>query len=149
MASRTISTIYKSLVRAVNDLVEEISTRTGENCRYWAFETRMDEDKLPTQTLIGVDGFTFNENKGLWVIRAGVSISSYNDRNGHEEAEMLDIIHELLGHHKKISLRDPDTGNIFSELVVVEFEVMPMSQSEMRNYRTVGIELLRTDNSEA
>lgn len=149
MASHTISTIYKSLVRAVNDLVEEVSTRTGEDCRYWAFESRADEDKMPQQTVIGVDGFTFNENKGLWIIRAGISISSYNDRNGHEEAEMLDIVHELFGYQNKISLRNPDTGEIFSELYVVDFDILPGSQSELRNYRTVGIELLRTDNSEA
>lgn len=141
--------IYKSLVRAVNDAITVVSERTAEECRYWAFESRADEDKMPTQTVIGLDGFTFHENKGLWMVRCGISLSTYNDRNNHEEAEILDILHELFGYHEKVDLRDPETGEVFSQLVVTEFEIMPMGQSELRNYRTIGLELLRTDTSEA
>lgn len=147
--SRIISTIYKSLVRSVNDLIDVVASETGEPCAYWAFESRADEDKMPPITVLGVDGFTFHENKGLWMIRAGISLSTRNDRNNHEEAEILDIVHRLFGYHQKVALRHPETGEVFSELYVTEFDVMPMGQSELRNYRTIGLELLRTDTSEA
>lgn len=148
--SRTISSIYKSLLRAVNDLVVELQQETGDmGIRYWAWEGRMDEDKMPTETLVGLDGYNFDENKGLWIIRAAITISSYNDANLHQESEMLDLIHEKFGYHKKVDLRLPDSGEVFSQLFVTEFQVMPMGQSEMRNYRTCAFELLRTDTGEA
>lgn len=147
--SRTISLIRKSWMRAVNDARELITERTGEIVDYWDYESRADEDKMPTRTVLGPDGFAFHENEGLWTIRVGLSLSTYNDRNNLDESEYLDILHELFGHHKKVALRDPDTGDVISELVVVEFQIMPMGQSELRNYRTIGIELLRTDTTDA
>lgn len=146
--SRIISSVYKSLLRAVNDLVEELQQATGDmDIRYWAWEGRLDEEKMPTTTLVGLDGYNFDENKGLWIIRAAITLSSYDDANLHEESEMLDLIHERFGYHQKVSLRLPDSGDVFSELFVTEFQVMPMGQSELRNYRTCAFELLRTDTS--
>lgn len=148
--SRLMSTIYKSLVRSVNDLIKEIQTTTGSSdIGYWSWEARGDEDKLPARTLIGLDGYNFDENKGLWIIRMGITLSSYSDANLLDEADMLDVVHDLFGYEKKVKLRNPDTGAEFSELYVTAFQIMPMGQSELRNYRSVGVELLRTDTSEA
>lgn len=148
--SRMISTVYKSLLRSVNDLIKDVAEKTGDtDVRYWAWESRADEDKMPSGTVIGVDGYNFDENKGLWIIRAGITLSTRNDLNLMTETEILDIIHDHYGYQKKVNLLHPDTGELFSELYVVEFQVMPMGQSELRNYRTVGIELKRTDTSEA
>ena len=58
-----ISGLYKSIVRSTSDLIEEIKTTTGnQEIEYHAWESRADEDKLPTKTLIGIDGFSFEEN---------------------------------------------------------------------------------------
>jgi len=37
-----------------------------------------------------------------------------------------------------------ENGEVASELIVSIFRMLPMSQSELRNYRTFGIELART-----
>lgn len=147
--SRTISTIYKSLLRSVNELIKEVNNTTSVNdVEYHAWETRLDENKLPTTTLLGLDGYNFNENQGLWLVRFAITLSSYNDANLMNEAEILDVIHSMYGFEKKISIRDPDTGAIFTEMYVSDFEVMPMAQSELRNYRTIGFEILRTDSGD-
>lgn len=145
--SRLVSTIYKSLLRSVSDLIKEVNDTTAVDAEYRAWEARDDEDKLPQKTLIGLNGYNFDENAGLWIIRFGITISSLNDANLMNEADILDIIHEQYGFQKKVNLRDPETGNIISELYVAMFHIMPMTQSELRNYRTVGIEVLRTDSS--
>lgn len=147
--SKLMSTLYKSLVRSVTDLIDEVKTTTGDaGIEYWSWESRADENDMPTQTLIGLDGYTFRENFGLWEVRCGITISSYNDTNLHNEAEILDVVHDLFGEHKTIQLRHPDTGDVYSQMVVTDFEIMPMGQSELRNYRMVALELKRVDTSE-
>lgn len=147
--AKLISTVYKSLLRSVNDLIDEVQATTGlQELEYWGWETRADEDQLPAKTLIGLDGYSFNENQGLWNVRCGITLSTYNDANLHHEAEILDVIHTLFGFQQKVPLRNAE-GEIFSELYVAEFQVMPMGLSEIRNYRTVGLELLRTETAEA
>lgn len=145
--SKLISTIYKSLVRAVSDAIKEVEATTGIQAEYWSWESRSDENDMPTKTLLGLDGYTFDENNGLWTVRCGITLSTYNDRNLMDEAEILDVLHELFGMKKKVTLRKPGSGDPFSELGIVEFRVMPMGQSELRNYRMVALELLRTDTS--
>lgn len=145
--SKLVSTIYKSLVRSITDLVQEVNDSTAVNAEYRSWEARDDEDKLPSTTLIGLDGYNFDENAGLWIIRFGVTISSFEDAHLLTESEILDIIHERFGFHKKVAMLDPETGEQISEMVVTMFQIMPMGQSELRNYRTVGIEVLRTDNT--
>lgn len=145
-----ISTLYKSLVRSVNDLIKDVRDTTAvTDAEYWSWEARSDEDQMPTATLIGVDGYNFDENRGLWVIRMGITLSTYNDAHLLNEAVVLDRIHERFGFQNSVALLDPETGEQFSELYVSDFQIMPMGQSELRNYRTVGIELMRTDTSEA
>lgn len=141
--AKLYSTIYKSVVRSVNDLIKDIQATTPD-LRYWTWESRLDEDQLPRVPLIGVNGFAFEENRGLWRIQFGITVSSIDDANLLEEADLIDKIHERFGENQKISLRDPDDASIMNELVSVDFQVAPMGQTQMRNYRTIGIEVLRT-----
>lgn len=139
------STIYKSVVRATNDLVKELQATTGDQgLRYWSWEDRVDEEKMPRVTLVGVNGFSFDENSGLWLIRFGLTISTVDDANLLDEADMIDVMHERFGEKKTFPLRDPETGEQFNELVCVHFEVLPMGQTQIRNYRSIGVEIRRT-----
>lgn len=111
---------------------------------YHNWESRADENKLPKMTLIGTDGFSFRENQGRWLIRFALAVSSYRDANLANEIELIGAIQDRWGEGQKVTLLDVTDGSVDSEMVVSEFEVMPMAQSELRNYRTIGIELLRT-----
>jgi hypothetical protein len=137
--------IYKSVIRHIVDLIGEIGSTTGnQNVLYHDWESRSDENDLPKQTLIGLEGFTFSENKGLWVVRFGIALSSYQDDNLLNEIEMLGVIHEFTGEGAKFKMLDPVEGEEVSEMVVAAWDLSPMGQSQLRNYRTVSIELLRT-----
>lgn len=142
--NRPYSTCYKSVVRAVNDTIKDIQIATGHQLKYWDWENRMDEDKMPRETLFGVNGFSWEENGGLWLIRFGITLSMVDDDNLIGEAEIIDIIHERFGEKQKIKLRDPDNGDETNELVSVAFEVLPMGPTQVRNYRSIGVEVLRT-----
>lgn len=146
MRPSTVAPVYKSIIRGISDLIEELNAlgRFGP-IEYHNFESRGDEDKLPRSTLIGPDGFSFNPNEGRWIIRLALAISSYRDFNLHEEIEMIDEIERRWGEGEKVALRDMETGEILSELIIVACEILPMGQSELRNYRTIGIELHRTE----
>lgn len=139
------STLYKSVVRAVGDLIKDIqSTMPDQAIEYWSWENRADEDQLPRVPLLGVNGFNLHENLGLWIVRFGITLSTVDDANLLLEADLIDMIHDRFGEHKKISLRDPIDASVISELVSVNFEVLPMGQTQVRNYRSVGIEVRRT-----
>lgn len=101
--------------------------------RYWSWEDRMDEDKMPREPLVGINGFTFDENSGMWLVRFGITISTVDDANLMVEAEVIDLAHERFGVKTKFFMRHPDTGEILNELVVTSFKVMPMRQIQMRN----------------
>lgn len=139
------STVYKSVVRATTDLIEQItSTIPGITIRYWAWEDRMDEDKMPRETLLGVNGFSLDENRGLWVIRFGITLSTVDDANLLLEADLIDLIMEVFGEDRKIALLDPEDASVLNELVSVDCRVLPMGQTQMRNYRSIGVEMRRT-----
>jgi hypothetical protein len=146
--SKVISSLYKSVVRHVVDVIEIVNTQTSLGVGYWAWEARAEEDKLPRTPLLGVDDFQFDENAGLWVFRFNVGWSSYQDSNLHDEVEVLDIIRDYFGEKKKIILRDSTTGVELSQMVVTAFTIAPQAQSMTRNYRAISVELLRTDNVE-
>lgn len=142
-----ISSVYKSLVRHVVDTVDTIKLEgISPDLTYYAFDSRGEQAELETVDLIGLAGWSFNENRGLWVIRAGINISTINDENLMREIEIIDALHDVFGEDCVIPLRDPVTGNEYTQLVVKEFELMPASYSEKRNYRPIGLELLRTSN---
>lgn len=141
-----LTPIYKSLMRHVTDLIDDLNSRGDYGIQYHAWETRGEEDKLPLATLMGLDGFHFEENSGLWVVRCSITVSSYQDVSLFDEFEILDGIFDWFGEKKKVPLRDMNTGEEENQLVVTDFEVAPMAQTLLRNYRTVPLELKRTSN---
>lgn len=139
-----ISNIYKSLVRHAVDTIESIKDQgVSPLMQYHSWDARGEENELPSVDLIGLAGWTFREDGGLWVINCGVTVSTINDDNLFREALILDIIHDFWGEAITIPLRD-DNGNEYTQLRVEDFEIMPAGQSEKRNYRPVGLGLQRT-----
>jgi hypothetical protein len=146
--SSPYASIYKSIVRSVIDAIEELNADGSFGVvSYHNFEERSKEKDMPAHTLLGTDGFSFDENSGLWMIRLALAVSTYRDYNLLNEVDLIEFLHERFGEQKKVSLRDPATGDIYSELRVSQFRVMPMGQSEYRNYRVIGLELQRTSSS--
>lgn len=141
-----IEPVYKSIIRSVTDVIEEINDLdlVEGDVVYHNFEERSNEDNLPPTTIIGTDGFSFDENNGLWLIRYALAVSSYKDANLLREIKVIDYLQQRFGKGKKIKLLEMDAGDQVSELVVEEFRVPPMGQSEMRSYRTILLELART-----
>lgn len=136
--------IYQSLVRHVVDTVDYIrDTGVSSDIEYHDWDSRGDEAELPNVDLIGLAGWTFREDKGLWLVHAGVTISTINDDNLFREIRIADSIHDMWGEGKTVRLLDND-GEEQSQLVVNDFELMAAGQSEKRNYRPIGLELLRT-----
>lgn len=140
-----IGPIYKSIVRWTTDLIEELNL-TGDfpTLAYQDWENRYDETVLPRGTLLGIDGFSFEENQGLWLLRFALALSSHRDENLHNEIELISAINRRTGEGQKIPLREMVAGEEVSELKVAAWQLMPMTQSLLRNYRTIGIEALRT-----
>ena len=52
----------------------------------------------------------------------------------------------IWGEQKQIPMVNKATAVEFTQMVVVDFDVMPPGRSEKRNYRPVGLELLRTSS---
>ena len=144
MAKFRISDVYKSVVRHVMDCVEDMRARgISADIAYYAFDSRGDRAELETTDLLGVAGWTFDENRGLWTVRCGINISTINDENLFREIEIVDALHEWFGEDCSIPMRDGDSGEELTNLVVRNFEMLPPLQSEKRNYRPIGLELLR------
>ena len=142
-----VSNIYKSLVRHLTDTVDAIKkSGVAPGIEYYSWDSRGEENELPNVDLIGLAGWTLHENPGLWLIHAGISISTINDDHLFREASIIDAIHERWGEECAIPMRD-DTGAEYTQLVVKEFEMLPSGQSELRNYRGIGLELKRTANA--
>lgn len=141
-----IEPVYKSIIRSVTDAIEEINAMDlvdGEVV-YHNFEERSNEDNLPPNTILGTDGFAFDENDGLWIIRYAIALSSFGDTNLLNEIKIIDYLQQRFGKGRKIPLLEMVAGETVSELVVSEFRTTPMGQSEMRNYRTILLEINRT-----
>lgn len=140
-----IPQIYKSILRKVTDTIALLNASGNYGTiTFHNFESRGDENNLPKHTLLGVDGFSFDENRGRWIIRFALAVSSYRDANLLNEIELLGDLHEIWGEDNKVPLLDLQTGDVEDELAIVQFAVMPMAQSEIRNYRVIGTELMRT-----
>ena len=140
-----IDGIYKSLIRYCHGMVDVIQVAAPTTkIQYWAWEKRGEEQALPPCDLFGLAGWDFRDNLGLWEIHVGFNYSSFADANLFREAEVLDILYKSLARERKIPLRDTITGDPFSELLVENFQFMPMSQSKLRNYRPISVDLRRT-----
>jgi len=145
MKPEVIAPIYKSIVRWIGDTVEELEAGGGyPSMEYQDWESRGDENKLPQTTLIGMDGFSFDENEGLWLIRFALAVSSYRDASLMNEIELISALHVLMGMGAKIPLLEMHEGLQVNELVVTDWQMMPMAQTNLRNYRTIGMTVLRT-----
>lgn len=145
MKPSILNPIYKSIIRWTTDLIDELNALgTLPEIEYQSWESRFDENKLPEKTLLGIDGFSFSENNGLWEISFALGLSSFRDANLLDEADILDEIQRRTGEHEKIPLRDMTLGEEVNELVITTWQLLPMAQSELRNYRTIGIEAHRT-----
>lgn len=145
MHTSVIEPVYKSIIRAVTDEIERLNgIGTFREIAWHNFESRNDENDLPDATLLGLDGFSFDENQGLWIIRVALALSAHRDTNLLEEIELIDRLHQRFAEGEKIALLDMDTGSQDNEMVVTNFVMLPMAQSELRNYRTIGLEIKRT-----
>lgn len=142
-----IPRIYKSIIANVQTLISTISDTTGNrDIQYFSWDARFEENDLPRVTLLGPEGFTFEEDGGLWRIRYGLTLSTWQDANLLDEIEILGIIHEKTGERTKLPLFDETSPNVVeqvSELYCSHWEVAPGAQTSLRNYRSIGIELLR------
>lgn len=133
-------------MRHITDLIDELNSLGvfTDELQWHNFESRNDENTLPATTLIGLDGFSFDENQGFWIIRVALAVSSHRDLNLLDEIELISAIQQRLHEGSKIKLLDMATADENNELVVTNFTMLPMAQSELRNYRTIGMEIKRT-----
>lgn len=147
MSNTVYAPLYKSIMRYTSEVLDAVNA-SGQYplVSYQDWESRGDEDKLPRNTLIGVEGFGWRENRGLWDVRFGLGISSFRDANLLVEVELIDFLHTKFGEGRKVPLYDVigEDAVQTSELVSTDFNVLPMAKSTYRNYRTIGIELMRT-----
>jgi len=149
MSRRSIVTpVYKSVIRFLTDFIAELNADGSFGViQYHDWESRGEEENLPLNTLLGLDGFSFDENLGRWIIRFSLALSSYRDTNLLNEIDLLDRIHQKMGEKQKVPLLEMTAGDEVGELMVSAFQILPMGQSQWRNYRAIGIELLRTSSA--
>lgn len=141
-----ISNVGRSLMRVVMDVIDDCkASGVSPDLTYYAWDSRGDEAELPTEDLIGLGGWTFKENSGLWQVFMGITLSTYNDENLFREMQIIDAIHDRLGENLTLPLFDDD-GNEYTQLVVIEFDMMAAGYSEKRNFRPIALELKRTAN---
>lgn len=142
-----IESLYKSILRHVQDTIQEVKDKgISDTLTYYSWESRGETQEIPAKDLLGLSGWTFRENGGLWEVRAGLTLSTINDKNLLREIKILDTIHNKWGEGSKIKMLDRLSGMEFTEMVVSDFDIMPSGTSEKRNYRPIGIELLRTES---
>lgn len=139
-----VSNIYKSLVRQIND--DLVRARVASPAiKYHSWDTRGEDAELESVDLAGLAGWTFKEDRGLWVVHCGITISTINDDHLLREIDLVDVFHDTWGEQNVIPLRD-DVGVEMSQLVVDDFELLVAGTSEKRNYRPLGMTLLRTSS---
>lgn len=141
-----LESLYKSLIHAVMDVVDDCrQSGVSPDIQYHAWDSRSEVAEPPQVDLIGLDGWTFRENHGLWIVYAGITISTFNDGNLFREIQIVDKVHNHFGTGATIPMLDKSTGAQYTQLAVTEFEIMPLANAEKRNYRPIGLELKRTE----
>lgn len=139
-----IPTIYKSIIRNTMDLISHIGETTGnQDISYHSWDARVEENDLPKKTLLGLEGFNFEENGGLWVIRYGLTLSTWQDINLLDEIEIVGLIHDYTGEKTKVPMLSEVDGSETGELICNVWELAPGVQTALRNYKSINIELLR------
>jgi hypothetical protein len=146
----TLNSIYISLIARIQEIISEaLSDGISTNLQYHSWDSLGDITELPETDLMGLVDWTYAENVGLSTVNFGILISTINDENLFKMVQMLDLIHnacvEKPGKYKTWRILDQN-GEEITQFVVTDFEVMPAGKSELRNTRTVGIELMKTAN---
>lgn len=143
-----LESLYKSLVRHVQDTIAAVKAAgVSPDLTYYAWDSRGEVAEVEHNDLIGLAGWSFHENGGLWEVRSGLTVSTYNDVNLFREMKIMNIVHDMWGEGCKVAMLDKSTGVEFTQLVVSDFDMLPGGAgAEQRNYRPIGIELLRTSN---
>jgi len=143
-----LESLYKSLiVHTQNTIAAVRNAGISTNLEYYAWDSRGEVSEQSDVDLIGLAGWSFRENGGLWEVRSGLTLSTYNDINLFREIKILNVIHDMWGEGSKVPMVDKNTGIEFTEMVVSDFDMLPGGGgAEKRNYRPVGIELLRTSS---
>lgn len=142
-----LSSIYKSLISHIQNMIEEARMKgISDDLQYYAWDSRGELGELDNTDLVGLSNWTFRENGGLWEIRAGVTLSTFNDVNLFRQMQLIDLLHDYFGESQHVPMLNPDNGEQYTHLVVSDFDMLPTGQSERRNYLPLGIELLRTES---
>lgn len=143
-----LESLYKSLLRHTTETIDRVKTQgISQDIEYYSWDSRGEVSEMDRGDLIGIAGWSFKENGGLWEVRCGLTISTYNDTNLFRELQILNIVHDMWGEGVEIPMINKITGEPFSSMVVSDFDMLPAGQAEKRNYRPVGLELLRTANA--
>ncbi len=125
-----LESLYKSLVRYTQRGVKSIlQAGFSTDLAYYSWDSRGEVAELDRRDLIGLAGWSFRENGGLWEVRSGLTLSTYNDENLLREIKMLNILHDMWGEGSKVPMVDKNTGIEFTELVVSDFDMMPAGNS--------------------
>lgn len=143
----SLESLYKSLLRRIEEIrAQIISSGISTNMKYYAWDSRGEDTELGNTDLIGLVGWSYEENEGLPVIQAGVLVSMIVDQNQFREVRVMDVIRNSFvgssGDFKTIGLFD-NTATEYGQLQVSNFEIMPAGRSEIRSTRNVAIEFLR------
>lgn len=143
-----LESLYKSLIVHVQKTITAVQDAgISPDLQYYSWDSRGEVAETDHTDLIGLAGWSFRENGGLWEVRSGLTLSTYNDQNLFREIRIMNIIHDMWGEGSKVAMVDKDTGVEFTEMVVSDFDMLPGGgNAERRNYRPIGIELLRTSN---
>jgi len=141
-----LESLYKSLVKKAQQTIVEIKNAGhSTDLQYYSWDSRGEKQELPTTDLLGLAGWAFRENGGLWEVRAGLTLSTINDQHLFREIKMVDVIHNHWGEGKLIPMFNKNNQE-FTVMMVSDFDMMPAGNSEKRNYRPIGVELLRTES---
>jgi hypothetical protein len=145
----TLESLYVSAIQVINEIRQEIiDAGISDDIQYYSWDSRGQETELPNKDLIGLMGWTYDENDGLPTIEWGILTSLVLDQNQFREVKVLDIIRRKFvvggGDYKTVPLVDANTGEEYSCLQVAAFEVMPAGRSEIRSTRNIAIGLMKT-----
>lgn len=149
----SLESLYVSAIAEINSVIEEIMSKgISKDIAYYSWDARGQETELPNTDLIGLMGWTYNENEGLPVIQLGILTSLVLDQNQFREVRVMDILRNRFcgpdGDYKTLRLVTPDLGKEYGLLQVTDFEVMPAGRSEVRSTRNVAIELIRASGDQ-